>query len=157
MSGRSERTSCDRELLAEAGIASEGIYRRPPHHDSFDSVVGRGWPDRPSPTPVFVVTHEAPEAVPRREASTPSSPTGSGTALHQAKAAAGDKNVCGDHRADIVREFIRGGAGGQDRHPPEVGYKPPSIPLHTGTAHNLATVRVAGRARDPACPRPTRP
>jgi dihydrofolate reductase len=103
---------------------------------------------------VFVITHEAPEAVPEGSVYTFVT-DGIESALDQAKAAAGDKNVAVMGGPDIGRQFIE--AGLVDKISIHLKPVTRSRSRYTGTAQTSATVRVAGRARDPACPRPTRP
>ena len=77
------------------------------------------------------------------------------SALDQAREAAGDKDVTVMGGPDIGRQFLAAGLVDEI----SIHLKPVtrSRSRYTGTAQTSATVRVAGRARDPACPRPTRP
>src|ERR687897_230521 len=101
--GEDER---NRELLAEA-VNSVGtfIVGRRTHNDSLP-----WWgADGPHPpTRVFVVTHEAPDAVPEGSVYTFVT-DGIESALEQAKAAAGEKDVAVMGRPDIGRQFIEAG------------------------------------------------
>jgi len=95
----------DREVLA-GGVESSGTIiagRR-----TYDDSVPFWGADGPHPpTRVFVVTHEAPAAVPEEGVYTFVT-DGSKSALEQAKAAAGEKDVAVTG-ADIGRQFIEAG------------------------------------------------
>ena len=97
----------DREVLAAQAEGGSGaiIAGRRTYDDSLP-----WWgADGPHPpTRVFVVTHEAPDAVPERRVYTFVT-DGIGSALEQAKAVAGDKNVAVMGGPDIGRQFIEAG------------------------------------------------
>jgi dihydrofolate reductase len=102
--GEDER---DREVLAVQAERDTGaiIAGRRTYDDSLP-----WWgADGPHPpTRVFVVTHEAPDAVPEGSVYTFVT-DGIESALEQAKAAAGDKNVAVMGGPDIGRQFIEAG------------------------------------------------
>src|SRR5215203_4461974 len=97
----------DREALAAQAERDTGaiIAGRRTYDDSLP-----WWgADGPHPpTPVFVVTHEAPDAVPEGSVYTFVT-DGIESALEQAKAAAGEKNVAVMGGPDIGRQFIEAG------------------------------------------------
>jgi dihydrofolate reductase len=102
--GEDER---DREVLAAQAEGDAGaiIAGRRTYDDSLPWWGANG--PHP-PTRVFVVTHEAPDAVPAGSVYTFVT-DGIESALEQAKAAAGDKNVAVMGGPDIGRQFIEGG------------------------------------------------
>jgi dihydrofolate reductase len=101
--GEDER---DREVLAGGVEGSGAIIAGRRTYD--DSLPWWGADGPHPPTRVFVVTHEAPDAVP--EGGVYAFVTdGIESALEQAKAAAGDKNVAVMGGPDIGRQFIEAG------------------------------------------------
>lgn len=99
-------TSRDSEILDEAmrNVGAIIIGRR-----MFD--LARGWGDEPPfHMPVFVLTHEAREALPKEGGTTFTFVTeGIENALEQARAAAGDKDVAIGGGANTIQQFL--GAG----------------------------------------------
>ena len=96
----------DREVLARGVQGSGAIIAGRRTYD--DSLPWWGADGPHPPTPVFVVTHEAPDAVPEGSVYTFVT-DGIESALEQAKAAAGDKNVAVMGGPDIGRQFIEAG------------------------------------------------
>ena len=95
----------DREVLA-GGVEGSGEIiagRR-----TYDSLPWWGADGPHPPTRVFVVTHEAPDAVPEGSVYTFVT-DGIESALEQAKATAGDKNVAVMGGPDSGRQFIEAG------------------------------------------------
>src|SRR5918994_4092273 len=102
--GEDER---DREVLAaQAEGGSEAIIAGRRTYD--DSLPWWGADGPHPPTRVFVVTHEAPDAVPEGGVYTFVT-DGIESAFEQAKAAAGDKNVYVMGGPDTGRQFIEAG------------------------------------------------
>ena len=99
-------TSRDSEVLDEAmrSVGAIIIGRR-----MFD--LAKGWGDEPPfHMPVFVLTHEAREALPKEGGTTFTFVTdGIESALQQARAAAGDKDVAIGGGANAIQQFL--GAG----------------------------------------------
>jgi dihydrofolate reductase len=96
----------DREVLAGGVKGSGAIIAGRRTYD--DSLPWWGADGPHPPTRVFVVTHEAPDAVPEGSVYTFVT-DGIESALEQAKAAAGDKNVAVMGGPDIGRQFIESG------------------------------------------------
>jgi dihydrofolate reductase len=101
--GEDER---EREVLASVVEGSGAIIAGRRTYD--DSLPWWGADGPHPPTRVFVVTHEAPDAVPEGSVYTFVT-DGIESALEQAKAAAGDKNVAVMGGPDIGRQFIEAG------------------------------------------------
>jgi dihydrofolate reductase len=142
---------CDREVLA-GGVEGSGAVMA--GRRTYDHSVRWGADSPRPPTQVFVVTHEAPDAVPEGGVYTFVT-DGIESALNLTQETAGDKNVAVRGGPDIGRQFIE--AGLVDKIGIHLTPVTRSRSRYTGTAQTSATVRGAGRARDPACPRPTRP
>src|SRR5919107_3993754 len=101
--GEDER---DREVLAGGVKGSGAIIAGRGTYD--DSLPWWGADGPHPPTRVFVLTHEAPHALPEGSVYTFVT-DGIESALEQAKAAAGDKNVAVMGGAEIGQQFIRAG------------------------------------------------
>jgi dihydrofolate reductase len=99
-------TGRDSEVLEEAmrNVGAIIIGRR-----MFD--LARGWGDEPPfHMPVFVLTHEAREALPKEGGTTFTFVTeGIEDALEQARAAAGDKDVAIGGGANTIQQFLSAG------------------------------------------------
>jgi dihydrofolate reductase len=99
-------TGRDSEVLEEAmrNVGAIIIGRR-----MFD--LARGWGDEPPfHMPVFVLTHEAREALPKEGGTTFTFVTeGIENALEQARAAAGDKDVAIGGGANTIQQFLSAG------------------------------------------------
>src|SRR5215208_1646962 len=96
----------DREVLDRGVQGSGAIIAGRRTYDDSVPFWGAGGPH--PPTRVFVVTHEAPDAVPKGGVYTFVT-DGIESALEQAKAAAGDKNVHVMGGPDTGRQFIEAG------------------------------------------------
>src|SRR5215212_1494707 len=96
----------DREVLASGVEGSGAIIAGRRTYD--DSVRFWGADGPHPPTRVFVVTHEAPDAVPEGGVYTFVT-DGIESTLEQAKAAAGDKNVAVMGGAEVGRQYIAAG------------------------------------------------
>ena len=96
----------DREVLARGVQGSGAIIAGRRTYDDSVPFWGAGGPH--PPTRVFVVTHEAPDAVPEGGVYTFVT-DGIESAFEQAKAAAGDKNVYVMGGPDTGRQFIEAG------------------------------------------------
>ena len=97
-------TNQDSEILEEAIKATGAVIvgRR-----MFDNA--KGWGEEPPfHVPVFVVTHEAREALVRSD-TTFTFVSGIESALEQATAAAGDKDVSIGGGADIAQQYLKAG------------------------------------------------
>jgi dihydrofolate reductase len=104
MSGPSAETSATARILAAQAERDSGaiISGRRTYDDSLP------WWGPDPPTPVFVVTHEAPDAVPEGSIYTFVT-EGIESALEKAKAAAGYTNVAVIGGPDTGRQFIEAG------------------------------------------------
>src|SRR5215203_5563143 len=96
----------DREVLARGVQGSGAIIAGRRTYDDSVPISGAGGPH--PPIRVFVVTHEAPDAVPKGGVYTFVT-DGIESALEQAKASAGDKNVYVMGGPDTRRQFIEAG------------------------------------------------
>jgi dihydrofolate reductase len=101
--GEDER---NRELLAEATDAVGAVIAGRRTYDLSVPWWGADGPSGAARVPVFVVTHAEPEAVPDGGVYTFAT-DGIESALEQAKAAAGDKDVAVMGGAEIGRQYIR--------------------------------------------------
>jgi len=102
-SGRTEQAAKALEDAAFEATGSVVMGRR-----TFD--VGEGsWGDDTFHVPCFVLTHEARQALAKGPATFTFVNDGIDSALEQARAAAGDKNVMVMGGADAARQFMKGG------------------------------------------------
>ncbi|MGH3089088.1 MAG: dihydrofolate reductase family protein [Rubrobacteraceae bacterium] len=74
----------------------------------FDVGVGT-WEDTPYPAPCFVITHEEREDIAMKSGTFTFAADGIESALRQAKATAGEKDVIVMGGADIIRQFLEAG------------------------------------------------
>ncbi|MBI1881233.1 MAG: dihydrofolate reductase, partial [Chloroflexi bacterium] len=90
----------EREILATTGAVVLGKR-------TFD--VGEGpWGDTPFPVPCFVLTHQAREKLVKKSGTFTFVTDGIESALQQAKAVAGEKNIS-LMGADVAQQFLRAG------------------------------------------------
>jgi dihydrofolate reductase len=98
-------TNRDSEILEEAIKATGAVIvgRR-----MFDNA--KGWGEEPPfRVPVFVVTHEAREVLVRSDTTFTFVSDGIESALEQARAAAGDKDVSIGGGADVAQQYLKAG------------------------------------------------
>ncbi len=98
----------NRELLAEATDAVGAVIAGRRTYDLSVPWWGADGPAGPARVPVFVVTHAEPESVPEGGVYTFVT-DGIESALEQAKAAAGDRDVAVMGGANIGQQYIRAG------------------------------------------------
>jgi dihydrofolate reductase len=99
------KTNTDSEVLDEAlGAAGAVVVGR----RMFDNA--RGWGDNPPfHMPVFVLTHEKREKEAKEGGTTFTFVDGVDSALEQAKAAAGEKDVSVGGGANVIQQYLRAG------------------------------------------------
>ena len=99
-------TGTDAEILDEA-FRNVGAFVM--GRNMFDLAVGRWGEEPPFHGPVFVVTHEPRDPLPRQGGTTFTFVEGLEPAIAQAKAAAAGRDVSGAGGADVVRQGLRAG------------------------------------------------